>query len=490
MYTQLKKLFSESVIYSLGSILRRSFSMITMPVFTRAMTVSDYGILSIVNAVMGLMKIFYELGVGASATRYYYECNNDEERTTLFSTLFIFMLTFAIVVSMLIVLFAEPLWNRFVKEVAFFPYVVMGLTTVSLGTIFVLARTLFRVQGRASAFVKISFLQTVLFVTVSIPAVVFLRLGAIGPLAAGIAVGTVFFPVSVFFLRKYLRFRFSRKVLKKCLAFGIPDMPTQFGNVLLKTANQFLLEHYWSVALVGLYSVAFAVANILFELIITAVHWAVQPFYYQMDKEESEEKAKEIFSYVAMINTTVILFLGLFAIFLGRELLVIFASSKYADAEPAIVTLAVSAIFQYLYFIPSRVLYLKKKTIYLPPLLFLAVACNIGLSVLFIPEYGIIGAAWATLLSFLVRTVITLIISQRVYYVPYDYLRISKAVLAFLVVFYIKDYLPAWPIHLLIPLKLAILSLYPVLLLAFGFFEKRELRWLWQVLFQRKPKTL
>ena len=190
-----------------------------------------------------------------------------------------------------------------------------------------------------------------------------------------------------------------------------------------------------------------------------------------------------------MINATVILFLGLFAIFLGRELLVIFASSKYTDAEPAIVILAISAIFQFLYFIPSRVLYLRKKTIYLPPLLFVAVAFNIGFSFILIPEHGIIGAAWATLLSFLIRTVITLIISQRVYYVPYDYVRIGKAVLAFLVIFSIRDFLPAWSFYALIPLKLAILSLYPVLLFAFGFFEKRELRWLQQVLFHRKSKT-
>lgn len=119
-----------------------------------------------------------------------------------------------------------------------------------------------------------------------------------------------------------------------------------------------MLQHYWSLATVAALSVAFAVANILFELVINAVHWAIQPFYYQVAKEETQDKSDEIFAYVGTLNTTIILFFGLCTGLLGKELIWIFASSKYADAESIVTVLAISAIFQFLFFIPSRVFYL------------------------------------------------------------------------------------------------------------------------------------
>ena len=57
----------------------------------------------------------------------------------------------------------------------------------------------------------------------------------------------------------------------------------------------------------------------------------------------------------------------------------------------------------------------------IPPIALLAVIINIGLNILWIPRFGMIGAAYATLISHLVQSLLTHIFAQRVYWLKYDY---------------------------------------------------------------------
>jgi O-antigen/teichoic acid export membrane protein len=475
MYKHIKRLFSESGVYTIGNILNRSFSIITMPVYTRYMAVSEYGILAIIRTVKDLFGVIYEAGTSASSTRFYYECSNHSERKRLFSTLFFFTMGFSLVASLLLVTLGGPVWTRFIKDIPFYPYGPLAILSVLMGSSGILPRSLFRVMGRAKLFVMLNLVQMTLFVSAGVITVTIFKAGALGPIISGLGVTAIFFFVNLYFLKDYLSFSYSWQIVKRSLAFGLPDSPVRFSQWALKMSNQLVLQYYASLSLVGIYSVGYSVGGILFELVISGVHWAVLPFYYRTVKEEPEEKAKEIFSYVACYNLLLILALALITILLGKELLILFASAKYYSAQPIIVVIAVASIFQFMFFIPSRGLYVMNKTVYLLPLLLITVATVFLFSFLLIPKFGIMGAAWATLIAYFVRSVVTLIVSQRVYYVPYQYFRMAKSVFAFAVVLIIAQYLPHWHVLYLIPLKLMVLCIYPLLLYLIGFFEKREI---------------
>jgi O-antigen/teichoic acid export membrane protein len=246
-------------------------------------------------------------------------------------------------------------WTMIVKDVPFYPYVPLVVFGVLLGTAAILPRTLFRVRGQAKLFVTLNFIQTFLIVLISIITVVVYDMGAVGPLVSTLTVSGLFFFVYIFILREYVTFKYSWGIVKKSLGFGLPEAPVKFGNWVLKTASLLIMQYYMSLSLVAIYSVGYAVGSITFELVITGLHWAILPFYYRTAKEETEEKAKEIFAYVSTYNAMIILFLSLFTIYMGNELLAIFASSKYEEAEAIIMIVAVSCIFQYMFFIPSRV---------------------------------------------------------------------------------------------------------------------------------------
>src|SRR5215510_2131115 len=85
--SQLRRLVSESGLYILGNVLRRSLSVVTMPVFTRYLSPTGYGVLSIVGTTQNMLEVFYEMGVSSAATRFYYDCRSKAEQQNLFGTL-------------------------------------------------------------------------------------------------------------------------------------------------------------------------------------------------------------------------------------------------------------------------------------------------------------------------------------------------------------------------------------------------------------------
>ena len=115
-------------------------------------------------------------------------------------------------------------------------------------------------------------------------------------------------------------------------------------------------------------------------------------------------------------------------------------------------------------------IYIKKKTHYLPLITGVAAAVNIVGNLLVIPVWGMYGAAWTTVLSMVVMTVLLYVMIHRHYPVPYEWNRISKivAVTAILTgIFYMFPSMPLWaPVLLLL--------VFPVLLYFARFFDAGE----------------
>ncbi len=482
MYNKLKRLFSESSVYTLGNILMRSFSIITMPVFTRCMSTQEYGVLSIVRTVRDLLAVIYEVGTPASSMRFYYDCKTHEERELLFSTLFFLTTSFGICVSLPLLILGAPLWEYFIEDIPFRPYGILTLITVLLAAIGILPRTLFRAEGKAKRFVMLNLAQMTLIVSLSLLFVMVYRMEALGPILGACIASAILYVVYLYYLYPYLRFRFSWTLMKKALLFGLPDSPVRLGNWALKMANQLILQRYVALAMVGVYAVGYAIGSILFELVINGIHWAVLPFYYQTATDENEEEAKKIFAYVTTYNFALILLLALATIMMGKELLFIFGSSRYITALPIVHIIALSSVLQFLFFIPSRSFYLMKKTVYLIPLLLITTTVNIVLCLFLIPHHGIIGAAWATMIAYGLRTVLAWFISQALYPINYQYTRMMKNVIAFGIVIFIWSRLPEISLFFRIIINFALMTLYPLSLFLMKFFEKEEMEHIkWQI---------
>ena len=120
-------------------------------------------------------------------------------------------------------------------------------------------------------------------------------------------------------------------------------------------------------------------------------------------------------------------------------------------------------------------LFLHKKTYFVSFATFTAALLNIGLNILLIPRYEMIGAAIATIISFAYSFVIIYYFSQKYFPISYDYIRIGKTCALALGIFLIALALPQLNMFYDIASKGLLMGGYVVGLIIFGIIRPEEL---------------
>jgi O-antigen/teichoic acid export membrane protein len=470
------QLGKDTFFYSAGLILRRGLSLITLPIFSRYLTQPEFGALAVLGTLRDLLTVAFELGTPNSSVRFYYDCKSPEERHRLFGTLFVFITAASIFLTLLVILAGPPLWQRIAPDVPFHPLVSLTALTVCLSGASILPRGLFRVTSRTPLFMTLGIIQGVLTAGLSIALVVVWHLGVLGAVVGNLIGAAIFVPVSWVNLRGHMTWAFSPRIVLRALAFGGPDVPVRVGMWTLKLADRLILQAYVPLALVGVYSLGYMLGATAFELVGSSLNAAILPFFYATATEEPGQPSRRVFASVAAYEGAVIAFLGLGTILFARDLIVLLATSRYLAAAPVVPIVVWGAVFLNLSHVPMRAIYNVKKTGWLVVVFVIPALLNIGLNLLWIPPYGIMGAAWATLVAYAVLLVLHFIVAQHVYPIPYQYGRMAMPLVLMLGLSVATGAVPPGPTLLALGSKALLLAAFPPLLWVCGFFTSEERR--------------
>ncbi len=474
-----RRLIGESGVYTLGNVLRRAFSLITMPLFTRYLSTSGYGVLAIAGTLNNLLEVTYEMGLASAATRHYYN-HDDEDKRVLFGTLALLSLGASLALTLVLLVAGPWVWAWTGNDIPYYPYIPVVIATVLLWTLGILPRVLFRVQNQAAKFLWLSTAQTALSVGLSVLFLIWLDLGPFGPILGAFVATAVIGVVYTRYLWRHIRLTFRWPLARQALAFGLPQLPTHLGGWALALVDRLILQHLTSLSVVAVYSVGYSISKLPFDLVANGIHWAIVPFFYQTATTLPEATSKAIFARVATYNIAVLAALGLFTVLFGPELIVLLASVRYAEASTLLPVLVAAAFLQSVLTIPTKGLFLMSKTAYMLPIVLGSAVVNVALNFALIPRYGMMGAAWATFIAYALQISICFVVSQRVYFIPYDVRRIATVVCSAFACAALREVIPDHSMFVRLGIKGAVLASFPVVLYLAGFFEAREVDWLRQ----------
>jgi O-antigen/teichoic acid export membrane protein len=148
----------------------------------------------------------------------------------------------------------------------------------------------------------------------------------------------------------------------------------------------------------------------------------------------------------------------------------------YVPGYRAVAPLALAAVATGAYAVFAAGLNVTKRMRLIPVTALIASAVAVGLYFLLIPPYSFVGAAWATAASLALLAVLVLVVSQRVYPVPWDWRRIGLAVTLIVSLSLASLAVDAWvPLAASIPIRVAITLAYPLVLYALRFFPPEDL---------------
>ncbi|MBI3302273.1 MAG: oligosaccharide flippase family protein [Deltaproteobacteria bacterium] len=470
--TQIKKLASHSVIYGLGAYLDKFIGFLLIPLYTRYLLPADYGILALLSIVSSLGFTFLNMGQSSALFRSYFDHDTEEGRQTVISTATLLTLSYCLPFICFYVFYARPLSVLLLGDPRYVTLLILvGLTTIA--RVFLrIPFALLRAKEKSVQYSALSVSKGFLQILLSLMLVVGFGQGVFGVLLANFASEAIFCFVLVSGMLWVIKtWRFSGQTAKDLLSFGAPLVPAGIAGFVLNLSDRYFLKHYSTLHNVGLYSLGYRLGEVIWE-IVSAVLIAYPPFVLANEKSPH---ARQLYARISTYYFAGIGFIVLTLSVCAQEVVRVMAAPEYHEAYRVVALVAVGQLLRGFVFIGPVGLTLKRKTTYHALIALLAAGLNLVLNFLWIPPYGMMGAAWATVVAFGVQAFLITGVSQWYYPLPFEYGRLFKLGLTGSAVYLASTWLPAdGPLFFNLSVKAALLFFCPFLLLALRFFQAEE----------------
>lgn len=477
MRNYIKEIGKHSTVYTISNLLTKAIGVILIPIYTRFLTTSDYGIISIVIPLIQAFMIFYSFGMSSVVSRFYFDFKDrSEEQKSFFGTILLFILILGFTISIILSIWSKPLFLKIFPGIDFYPYILCVLWIAFFMLVYDLKLTIYRVRGQSISYGIFSVLKFVGVIVLTLITVIHFKMGAFGRVISEFIIVIVLFIVIGISLLKDINFRINLTYLKSALKYAIPVVPHAFSGVTLGIVAKYFLNINEGLSSAGLYNIGFLIASIM-NLIIYSINLSWSPFFMKLVTEK-KEGAKPIISQLTTYYCLFIFFAGLSITLFSEEIVKILTTKDYYAASTIIPILIFNYIITGLYYMVStKIFYIKSAIKFLPIITISAAVLNIIMNYFLTPEFGISGAAWSNVISTTYIFLFAYFVSQKVYPVRYEYKRII--LLSFITLLLLASYyfLKGLDIHYIFTLliKISLLMGYLILLYILGFFRKSEI---------------
>jgi len=427
------KIVKHSSIYGLGNFATKAIAFFLLPLYTTYLSPADYGVLQICNVINAMLTIILLLGMNSAMFRVYFNTEDKEEKKTVFTSAFTIYLLFSILVVIPLLLLSPFLSNSLLgKDGSSYLITIVVLSAFFEG-IYNLQLAYLRAEEKPLLFILSSIIKILFYVTMNIIFVAHLQRNYVGVREVNLLSIILIVLISLPVIIKGINFRISLLYIKDILKIGIPLGIGAMAIWILTLTDRFMLKLLLpeSIAMtqVGIYSLGAKFSMIIKMMLVSPfmMSWGTLMFAYQKDT-----KAKELYASVLNYFTFVAGIIFLILTVFSKEIIMIIArNSGYYGAYTVVPILSFSVILHGLYTVFSVGVILTNKTIYVVISNYSAAFLNIILNFLLIPKHGIMGAAIASLIAYLLNTILLYNFAQKLYFIRY---KITKVIIHFSII--------------------------------------------------------
>ncbi len=385
-------------------ILQNGLQVITLPIFTRLLTIEQYGLSSTYFAWNDLVVVICTLrlsyGVFSNGLLKYEDKKDYFEAAIMGLTT-----TVSAIMLILFLIFHQAVQSLF--DMSFILcFTLFACQICSPAMLFWTVRNKFEYQYQK--FTIVTIVLSVGTTLLNLVAVLYFDYdhGIVKILSYQIVWTAIYL---VFYIRIFYHGKtfYDGEIWKYALKFNLPLIPYFLSTIVLDKADRIMIGEFCGQEMVALYSVSYNLGRLM-VLLTSAVDNTFTPWAYQKMKEKNYGNIKNV-SLTIMIG-----FLGAATCFMlfAPELIMIFADSKYSIAVYVIPPVVGSYFFTMLYNLVSKVEFYLEKTKMVAIITVSAAVLNIVLNYIAIPRFGYVSAGYTTLISNIVMAIFHMIYSR------------------------------------------------------------------------------
>ncbi len=415
-----------AAIYSASGFLVAIAGLISFPIITRVLSVEEYGILNLISLTVMILVGLSKAGLQTSIIRFGSEARSGTRslrEVDVYLTALTSMFVIAITIQLIWSIASQFLPISIVGDQRAYPiFILIGMLVI--GEVVASGVNNIFISEQRSVVVSIfNVVKKYSLIVVIVPGLIyssdkiftFYLLTGLHELA--------FLLLILFLCHRYFSIfkgRINLALNRKLFAYGIPLIGYELLWSVFSYGDRVQINYFLGTEAVGYYSAASNLCIYIQTVFVASIATAITPMY--MDRWESEgREATESFLALAMryyFFLAIPAAIGVTAI--GKDLITFLAGDKYAEGHRVIPYILVGMLIDGTSAITAAGLKIEKRTKLMLAIVASVVILNLGLNVVLIPQFGIEGAAIATLISFLCYTAVNRHFGRKILAVKFD----------------------------------------------------------------------
>ena len=387
------RLARRSTAYVLLGFLAPAVNFLLQPLFSNLLAPQDYAIIALSALAQAVVTPLVGLGVNGSFARLYYDVSRHRPAVDamMATSFFIFLLSVA---GLLVTgwLLGPAVFSLSFKSDAFtfYPYGYLVIATALGGNLQLLVLSMLRNAEQARQYIFWAILFFISSAAGILIGVAGLRLGALGSVA-GRMVGTmlpVLVYIALFFWRRRRTAVVRPYMARRLLVYGLPLVPYLLLNVAFNNVDKVLVEQYFDLDVLGMYSFAMLVASVI-EIFNSAISGAMYPPLFREVRNNpaglGAPRVREVLRMVLLVSFA----MNALVFGLGSPVIRWLINPRYHEALAYLPLLCAAFVPRALWIAWSMPMMYAKKVKQLPLINAVALAASVGSSLLLLPRIGL-----------------------------------------------------------------------------------------------------
>jgi O-antigen/teichoic acid export membrane protein len=429
MLDKLKSLSKQTLIYGTSTIVGRFLNFILVPFYTNVFPPAEYGIVAIVFAYIAFFNIIYSLGFEAGYFRFAASNEIGNEKQNFSHPFFVIMLNSGFL-SLLILAFSKQLSP--IVGVPNTDFIVYAAIILFLDALALVPFAYLRLKNKATVFVTIKLINICVNVAMNLILVLGFKMGLIAVFISNLIASLVTILILLPIILRNISFEYNKELMSELRRFSLPYLPAALASMAIQVINIPITKYLTDDHQVGIYNANYRL-GIFMMLVVSMFEYAWRPFFLQNAKEP---ESKQLFAKVMTIFVGAASLMFVILTFFIQDIIKIplpfkghLIGAKYWNGVYIVPLILLGYLFLGIYTNLIAGIYIEKKTKYLPAITGSGAAANIIAGFVLIPIIGIMGGAWAVLVSYIVMTIGIYIVNRKYYPVPYEKFRLTVLLL-------------------------------------------------------------
>ena len=393
-----KKIASAGMLYLIATLFNKGIAFITVPIFSRLLTTSDYGIVTTFNSWVAILSVAISMSLYMAVRSSFQDYSEEKERKTFLSTVVTFtaIATFILIVVITICVTIIPI-NVNIALIMLCIVQSFGMSLLNDYSYYLMMQ--YRYKARTALLILPNLTSAILSVIV-IKYVISndLYYGRIVPTTFVYIITAIVIMIAIY---SKVKPTINVEYLKYGLKISLPLVLHGIALNILSQSDRTMITVLRNSSETGIYSLIYNLGMIATVITSSLDGIWVPWFTSKMVAKDIKDVNARAIDYVTLMTTAMA---GI--ILIGPEVLRVFADARYWEGRVIIPPIVLANYIIFMYTLYVNVEHFYKKTVYITINTLIAAGTNIVLNYIFVPKYGYVAAAYTTLASYLIAFIL------------------------------------------------------------------------------------